>query len=204
MLTIFHLKNSRSTRIIWLAEELGLEYQLEVFEREANYAAPAAYRALHPLARAPLIRDGDMTLGESGAIIDYLITRYGGGRLMPKPESDDYGNYLYWLHFAEGSAMQHLMILRTLSMSEQSNKPGNSSEGMRRRAGEDLAFANEVLGKQPCLAGSELTGADINMAFVLRFGGDMLDPDLTNHPHVAAYLDRINERPAYRKANEAG
>lgn len=204
MLTIYHLNASRSTRVIWLAEELELTYTLEIFEREANYGAPASYKALHPLARAPLIRDGDVTLGESGAIIDYLITRYGGGKLMPKPDSADYPNYIYWLHFAEGSAMQHLLMLRMLEMNKQDEQPDSTRDGIRHRATEDLTHANNVLGSQPYFAGDALTGADINMFFALRYGRDMIDPLRKGFPHIAAYLERIEARPAYEKAMLAG
>lgn len=204
MLTIYHLKSSRSTRIVWLAEELGLDYKLEVFDRESDYSAPAAYKALASVARAPMIRDGDVTLGESGAIIEYLITRHGRGRLMPKPESPDYPDYLYWLHFAEGSAMQHLMVLRMLDMAGQNDVSGQTRDGMKRRAAEDLKAAEQVLAKKPWLAGEAITGADINMASALGFGKDMVDPELVDHPHVAAYLARIAERPAYQQALRAG
>lgn len=204
MLTIYHLKSSRSTRIIWAAEELGIAYRLETFERGPTYEAPAAFRALHPLARAPMIEDGGVMLGESGAIIDYLITRYGGGRFKPAPNSADFASYLFWLHFAEGSAMQHLMALRMMRGAGLSDDANPSWRGMMRRAREDLAYADEVLSTQPYLAGSELTGADFIMESVLRFGQEALDPELEQHPHVAAYRQRIGARPAFLKALSAG
>jgi glutathione S-transferase len=204
MLTIYHLKASRSTRIIWAAEELGISYRLEAFERTPTYEAPAEFRALHPLARAPLVRDGDIVLGESGAIIDYLITRYGGGRFRPASDSADFAAYLFWLHFAEGSAMQHLMALRMMRGAGVADDANPSSRGMLRRAREDLAYADQVLATQPFLAGQEVTGADFIMESVLRFGQETLDPQLEHHPHVAAYRERIGARPAFLNALSAG
>ena len=110
MITIYHLETSRSERIVWLMEELGLEYQLEVFPREATGAAPAPLKAIHALGRAPVIRDGDTVLAESGAIIEYIVHRHGGGRLVPATTDPAYPRYLYWLHFSEGSLMSLLLI----------------------------------------------------------------------------------------------
>src|SRR5438034_11719808 len=105
MITIYHLSRSRSERIVWLAEELGLEYRLERFEREPNGAAPGAMKTIHSLGRAPVVRDGETVLAESGAIVDYIVHRHGGGRLAVRPDAPNFARYLYWLHFAEGSLM---------------------------------------------------------------------------------------------------
>src|SRR6516164_2739900 len=111
MLTIYHLEAPRSGRIIWLAEELGLEYKLETFKRTPQRMAPPEYKALHPLGRSPVIKDGELVLAESGAIFEYILDRHGGGRLVPERSSADHAQYLYWLHFAEGTLMPHFIGL---------------------------------------------------------------------------------------------
>lgn len=115
MITIFHLTRSRSERIVWLMEELGLEYRLEIHPREATSAAPAALRDIHAIGKAPIIRDGDTVLAESGAIVEYLVQRHGKGRLALPPDSPDYARYVYWMHFAEGSLMSLMLMALVLS-----------------------------------------------------------------------------------------
>lgn len=194
MLTIYHLENSRSERIIWLAEELGLPYELKRYKRaETGFASPE-YKALHPLGRAPFIRDGEVTLSESGAIIDYLLTRYGQGRLVPKPESADYPRYVQFLHFAEGTAMQHLVMALLLGMSG-----GAPPSFLDERIAQDFAFADEALSGGRYFAG-EFSGADINMAFALKFARDFLKRDIGAYPNIPAYLAKIEARPAFKKA----
>ena len=194
MLTIYHLENSRSERIIWLCEELGLQYELKKYPRE-NGMAGAAYKALHPLGRAPIIHDGDVTLIESGAIIDYLLTRYGQGRLVPKADSAEYPRYVQFLHFAEGSAMQHLIMAMVLSMSGQGDMPF-----LDERIKQDFAFMNEALAGGSYFAGKDFTGADINLAFVLKFARDFMKRDVGSLANITAYLTRIEARPAFKKA----
>src|SRR5438067_1843443 len=115
MITIYHLSSSRSERIVWLMEELALEYRLELFQRELNGAAPQPMKAIHALGKAPIIRDGDTVLAESGAIVDYIVHRHADGRLAVQPNAPAYGRYLYWLHFAEGSLMSLMLIALVLS-----------------------------------------------------------------------------------------
>src|SRR5215813_11918471 len=110
MITVYHLTTSRSERIVWLLEELGVDYQLERFQREETGAAPEAMKAIHPLGRAPIIRDGDTVLAESAAIVEYILSKHGNGRLAVAPEADAYARYVYWLHFAEGTLMTLLLI----------------------------------------------------------------------------------------------
>jgi len=110
MITIYHLETSRSERIVWLMEELGLKYKLEIFPREAASAVPSPLKAIHGLGKAPVIRDGDVVLAESGAIVEYIVHRHAGGRLAPHPDDPAYARYLYWLHFAEGSLMSLMLI----------------------------------------------------------------------------------------------
>ena len=109
MLTVYHLRRSRSERILWLLEELGLDYAMETFDREPNMRSPAAMREIHPLGKSPLIRDGDVVLPESGAIVDYIVTRHGGGRLAPRDSDPAWPRYVFWLHFVEGSLMSALV-----------------------------------------------------------------------------------------------
>jgi glutathione S-transferase len=198
MLTIYHMRMSRSSRIIWLAEELQLAYRLECFDWAPEHQLSHAYKALHPVARPPLLSDGSIMLAESGAIIDYLITRYGEGRLRPEASSSDYPEYLFWLHFAEGSMAQFVQVYRATN-GGVSNPMG---ERATRRLKEDFDYSNEVLAQRSFFAGAELTGADINMVLALQFAQHATDWDLARYPHISAYLARIGERPAYRKAME--
>jgi glutathione S-transferase len=197
MLKILHLKNSRSHRIVWLSEELGLTYAVEIFDWAPGHQLSERYRALHPVARAPLIEDGDVMLGESGAIIEYLISRYGNGRLRPEISSPDYPDYLFWLHFAEGSLIQFIQVFRAADAANPTNEMG---ERARRRLKEDLAFADETLGRKPYFAGDALSGADINMHLALNLAQHITKWDFSNYPNLAEYLNRIAQRPAYKKA----
>jgi glutathione S-transferase len=199
VITICHLSTSRSERIVWLAEELGLEYQLEVFPREPNGAAPPAMKALHPLGKAPLIRDGDVVLAESGAIVDYIVHRHGGGRLAVPPGAPEFAGYLYWLHFAEGSLMSLMLIALVLSRvpeADQSPVKARITERMKQM----LAFVDDSLAGQRYFAGEEFTAADVMMAFPFTTMRRFLDYDLSPYANIAAYLERIEARPAYRKA----
>ena len=200
MLTIHHLKNSRSQSIVWLAEELGMPYKLESYDRAPGAPAPPAYKALHPLGRAPLIRDGELLLVETGAIIEYMVTKYGGGRLAPKPDSADYPLYLLWLHFAEGSAMPHQVNLRTLDAGGDTANPERARATAR--VDQDFAFISDALAKAPYFAGGSFTAADIAMTIPLRFA--LSKRDAAAYPHLAAYTARIAERPAFKKAASVG
>ena len=202
MVTIYHLDTSRSERIVWLMEELGLGYELEVFNRGSDIFAPEDLKAIHPLGRAPVIRDGDTVLAESGAIVEYLIARHGGGRLAIAPSEPDFAQYLYWLHYAEGSLMQQL--LREWSLERMLPDP-DATPGMARvRANTrlHLSFIDEHLAKHPYFAGQAFTAADIMTVFsfttLLHFRG----LDLSPYPAITAYLERIKARPAYRKTME--
>ena len=199
MITIYHLETSRSERIVWLMEELGLEYKLEVFPREPTGAAPAPLKAIHPLGKAPVIRDGDTVLAESGAIVDYIVHRRGGGRLAVQPEAPAYARYLYWLHFAEGSLMSLMLIALVLSrVSEASASPVTAR--IRERVKQMLSFVETELGSGPWFAGAEFTAADVMMVFPFTTLRHFLDYELTPYANIAAYLKRIEARPAYQKA----
>ena len=199
MITVHHLSTSRSERIVWLMEELGLEYRIERFRREPSGAAPEALRAIHTLGKAPVIRDGDMVLAESGAIVDYIVHRYGHGRLAVRPDAPEYARYLYWLHFAEGSLMSLMLIALVLSrVPEASASPVKAR--VLARMQHMLSFVDSELGEGPWFAGAEFSAADVMMAFPFTTMRLFLDYDLAPYANVLAYLKRVEARPAYRKA----
>ena len=199
MLTIYHLETSRSERIVWLMEELGLEYQLEIFPRETSAAAPAPLKTIHGLGKAPVIRDGDVVLAESGAIVEYIVHRHAGGRLAVPPDDPSYARYLYWLHFAEGSLMSLMLIALVLSrVPEASTSPVTARIGARVQ--QMLAFVDTELGSGPWFAGTAFTAADVMMAFPFTTMRYFLDVDMAPYPNLFAYVERIAARPAYQKA----
>lgn len=200
MITIYHLDTSRSERIVWLMEELGLDYEIEAFERRPDVRAPETLKQVHPLGRAPVIRDGDTVLAESGAIVEYLIARHGGGRLAVAPSEPDFARYLYWLHYAEGSLMLHLLREWSLDrmLPDADATPGMA--GVRETTRLHLAMVGGHLATHPYFAGQAFTAADVMMVFpfttLLRFRA----LDLTPFPGITAYLRRIEARPAYQTA----
>ena len=202
MITIYHLETSRSERIVWLMEELGIEYTLEIFPRETAGAAPSPLKAIHALGKAPVIRDGDVVLAESGAIVEYLVHRYGGGRLALQPDVADpraYARYLYWLHFAEGSLMSLMLIALVLSrVPEAGTSPVTAR--IKDRVKQMLAFVDSELGLGPWFAGNEFTAADVMMAFPFTTMKHFLDVDIVAYPNIDAFVQRIASRPAYQKA----
>jgi glutathione S-transferase len=197
MLTIYHLEQSRSGRIIWLAEELGLDYAVETFKRPHQAFPPPEYQALHPLGRAPIIRDGDLVPAESGAIFEYLLGRHDDGKLVPEPSSPQYADYLFWLHFAEGSLSPHHLTLWVMDLAGAKGSP--MWDTMMSSLAKDLAYADTVLSKQDFLAGDEFTACDIMMCLALTAPKQFAD-NLPPHPYIDAYLQRLAKRPAYRKA----
>ena len=199
MITIYHLETSRSERIVWLMEELGLQYVLEIFPREAAAAAPSPLKAIHGLGKAPVIRDGDVILAESGAIVEYIVHRHGAGRLALRPDDPAYARYLYWLHFAEGSLMSLMLIALVLSrIPEAAESPVTSRIGAR--ITQMLAFVDTELGSGPWFAGTEFTAADVMMAFPFTTMRHFLNIDVAPYANLSAYLERISSRPAYQKA----
>lgn len=204
MITIHHLDTSRSERIVWLAEELGLDYRIEPWQRQPNGAAPEALRSVHPLGKAPIIRDGETVLAESGAIVEYLVNRHAGGRLAVAPTAPNYARYLYWLHFAEGSLMTLMIVALVLSrMPDGRTSPAGTR--VLTRLQQMLAFVDAELAASPWFAGAEFTAADIMMTFAFTTMRYFLEYDLSPYPRIQAYLARVEARPAYRKAmNLAG
>lgn len=199
MITIYHLARSRSERIVWLMEELGLPYKLEVFAREANGAAPPAMKALHPLGKAPVISDGELVLAESGAIVEYIVRKYGKGRLAPAPDAREFAGYLYWMHFAEGSLMTVMLTALTLSrVPEAAASPIKARVDGRVKA--FLDFVDDKLAGHDYFAGPHFSAADIMMEFPFGTMQRFLACDLTPYTNAAAWQKRIQSRPAYQKA----
>lgn len=203
MLVVHHLNDSRSDRILWLLEELGVPYEIARYERDAaTRYAPPELKAVHPLGKSPVVTDGDRTIAESGAIVDYVVRRHGGGRLQPDPASPLYDQYVHWLHYAEGSAVLPLMLLLYTTFLAGGNVP----EPMRRRIADEIAnhlgYIEGALAGREFIVGDALTGADVQLTFV----GEMakLLGQLGDYPNLSAYVTRMHQRPAYRRAIERG
>jgi glutathione S-transferase len=201
MITLYHLNISRSERIIWLLEELGLEYRIEPYPREKSGAAPESMVQVHAMGRAPIIRDGDTVLAESGAIVEYLVNRHGGGRLGVPPGDARYPRYLYWMHFSEGSLMTVMLIALTLS-----RIPEAAESAVKKRVWDRLhkvlAFVDAELGAGPWFLGEEFSAADVMMTFPFTTTREYLKYDLAPYANLAAFVARVEARPAYRKAME--
>ncbi len=201
---VHHLGKSQSERIVWLCEELGIPYDLKVYDRDSvTRLAPPEYKALHPIGTAPVITDGDVVLAESGAIIEYIVAKHGKGRLTLAPDHPDFAQFLFWFHFANGTlqpATGRSMILSRLKL------PGDNPilRAMKGRLDLALGLVEARLAKTAFLAGSEFTTADIMIVFTLTTMRLFLPFDLAPYPAILAYLLRIGGRPAYRRAMQKG
>jgi glutathione S-transferase len=204
MITVHHLGVSQSERIVWLCEELGLPYTLKRYDRDpVTRMAPMEYRALHPMGIAPVIADGKLVLGESAAIIEYVINKYANGRLAIAPGQANYADYLYWFHFANGTMMPSVMIgiiQATLGVPTDSPMAG----ALNQRSVRAYAMVEKRLGEANYFAGNEFTAADIIMVFSLTTMRAFVPHELTAFPDTRAYLKRIGERPAYQRAMAKG
>lgn len=216
MITLHHLNNSRSQRILWLLEELGVAYEIKRYQRDPQtMLAPPELRAIHPLGKSPVITDGELTIAESGAIIEYLIERYGQGRLIPAAGTPERLRFTYWLHFAEGSAMPPLLLKLVFDKVETSPMPFFAKPIAKAIAGkvktsfvapriaENLDYMETELSKTTWFAGEAMTGADIQVSFVLEAcaaRGGLNE----SRPHLMAFLRRIHALPAYQRALERG
>lgn len=204
MLTVHHLGKSQSERIVWLCEELGLPYELRIYDRDpVTRLAPPEYKALHPLGAAPVITDGDVVLAESGAIIEYIVARYGKGRLVLAPDHPDFPHFVYWFHFANGTlqpATGRNMILGRL------NLPADNPmlRAMKSRLDLALGLVQSRLAKADYFAGNAFTTADIMIVFTLTTMRLFLPFGLAPYPAILAYLQRIGRRDAYRRAMSKG
>lgn len=201
MITVHHLNNSRSQRILWLLEELGLPYEIVFYQRDAvTNLAPPELKAIHPLGKSPVITDDGVTVAESGAIVEYLLRTHGQGRLMPKKDSADYVRYLQWLHFAEGSAM--LPMLLALYVGRLGDAGAPLHPRIFGEIANHLSYMNDEVEKGGYLMGDDLSGADIMNSFVLeaaRARGLLAD-----YPNLLDLVERLQARPAYRRALERG
>ena len=216
MIIVHHLNNSRSQRVLWLLEELGLAYEVKRYERDRKtMLAPPELRAVHPLGKSPVVTDGDLTLAESGAIVEYLVERYGNGRLAPQPGTPAYLRYRYWLHYAEGSAMSPLLLKLVFDKIETSPMPffikpiakiisGKAKSGfITPQINTHLDYMEGELCKSSWFAGEEFSGADVQMSFPLEAAAARGGLD-ASRPKLMSFLKRIHARPAYKKALERG
>jgi len=199
-LTVHHLGHSQSERIVWLCEELGLSYELQRYERRKdNRLGPPEYKALHPMGSAPVITDGKLVLGESGAIVEYLIASYGEGRLTVQRGEPNFAQYLYWFHFANGTLQPLVLQVRSLERVDPTEQNA-VLQAAKTRFNLVFSVIDRRLGEMPYLAGSEFTAADIMTVFTLTTMRLFKPYDLSPWPNVLSYLQRIGARPAYQRA----
>jgi glutathione S-transferase len=216
MLTVHHLNNSRSQRVLWLLEELGVPYEIKRYERDPKtMLAPPELRAVHPLGKSPVITDDGQTIAESGAIIEYLVEKYGQGRFAPAPGTPERLRYTYWLHYAEGSAMPPLLLKLIALRIASAPMPFFAKPIARKIAATlqanfidpqlklHLGYVEKELGKTGWFVGNDFTAADVQMSFPLEAatarGG--MEGQI---PAIAGFLKRIHARPAYQRALERG
>jgi glutathione S-transferase len=217
MIVLHHLNNSRSQRVIWLLEELGVEYEVKRYERDrTTMLAPPELRAVHPLGKSPIVTDGDLTLVESGAIIEYLVGRYGEGRLIPAAGTPERLRYTLWLHYAEGSAMPPLLMALIALRIETAPmpffiRPVARTIARRLREGfigpqlaTHLGYIETEIGKTSWFAGPDFTAADIQMSFPLEAASSRAGITPEKEPHIHGWLKRIHGRPAYERALAKG
>lgn len=217
MITVHHLNNSRSQRILWLLEELGLPYKIKHYQRDSKtMLAPASLRAVHPLGKSPVITDDAITVAETGAIIEYLVDRYDDGRLVPVKNTNDFLKYRYFMHYAEGSLMPFLVMKLVFNKIETSPMPffakpiakqiaqKTSQTFIQPNLDTHLKFLESELQNTEWFAGNEFTAADIQMSFPLEAATSRGGLSSIHHPKLKAFLDRIHARPAYQRALEKG
>ena len=214
MITVHHLENSRSQRILWMLEELGLDYELQRYAREPSMQAPASLRAVHPLGKSPVITDGNTTLAESGAILEYLSAVYGGGRFTPAAGTPEWLHYTYFMHYAEGSLMP-LLFMKLVFGKLPERVPflmrpvaraisgGADKTLLAPQIANHFAFLESELNKREWFAGADFSAADIQMSFPLEAVAAR-SPLFARLPKLKAYVDRIQARPAYKRAVEKG
>ena len=214
MISVHHLNNSRSQRVMWLLEELGVPYGVKRYERDAATGlAPASLKAVHPLGKSPVLTDGDATVAESGAIVEYLVDTYGDGSLRPAQGTPERRRYTYWLHYAEGSAMPPLLLSLVFARMPKAPMPFFMRPVVKAIARKvrqgfvdpqlalHLGYVEAELGKAPWFAGDAFSAADIQMSFPVeaaaaRGGG--------SRPNMTDFLARIHARPAYQRALAKG
>ncbi len=201
MIVVHHLNDSRSQRVLWLLEELGSPYEIQSYQRNAQTRlAPPELTAVHPLGKSPVITDQGRTIHESGAIVDYILRRYAGGKLRPDANTADYEAHQQWLHYAEGSAMLPFLLKLYVSRLGEAGAP--LSPRIEGEIANHLGFVNQSLAGREWLVGDHLTGADIMMSFVGEVAGARTQR--ADYPHVEAWVKRFQARPAYREAVKRG
>ena len=215
MVIVHHLNNSRSQRLLWLLEELGVLYDIKHYQRDPRtMLAPPELRKVHALGKSPVITDGDVTLAESGAIMEYVLEKYGRGRLVPKPASPEKLRYTFWMHFAEGSAMPPLVMKLVLGRMAKGVpfliRPiaraivGRVQEGfVQPNISRQLDYMEAELNRSTWFAGNEFTAADIQMSFPVEAATARAGLD-ASRPKLMEFLHRIQAREAYRAALERG
>jgi glutathione S-transferase len=216
MITVHHLNNSRSQRVLWLLEELELTYEIVRYQRDtATMLAPPALRAVHPLGKSPVVTDGELTLAETGAIIEYLAKQPGGGRLLPAPDTPEQLRCTYWVHYAEGSAMPPLLLKLVFDRIEEQPVPFFVRPIVRMIASRakssfiepqlklHLDYMESELAKSGWFAGPGLSIADIMMSFPLEAAASRGGLD-AGRPNLWRFLETIHARPAYRRALAKG
>ncbi|MEH2198484.1 glutathione S-transferase family protein [Nostoc sp.] len=203
MIVVHHLNNSRSQRVLWLLEELGIEYEIKFYERdEKTMLAPPSLREVHPLGKSPVITDGKETVAESGAIIEYIVDRYGNSRLIPPSNTPERLRYTYWLHYAEGSAMPPLvmnLIFNRFEIANSSVKDAFIAPQIKLH----FDYIEGELHKSTWFVGEEFTAADIQMSFPLEIVA-MEAELISSRPKIKQFIERIHARPAYERALERG
>ena len=215
MITVHHLENSRSQRVLWLLEELGVEYDVKRYERDKETSlAPAALRDIHPLGKSPVIDDNGLVVAETGAIVEYLVEKFDKGVLLPAAGSPAKLCYTYWLHFAEGSAMSQLLLKLFFSRIKETKMPFFAKPIARGIADKvlnsyvdpniksQLDYMEAELGKTEWFAGDKFSAADVMMSFPLE--GAASRSGMAGFPRLEAFLARIHARPAYQRAFERG
>jgi glutathione S-transferase len=216
MIIVHHLNNSRSQRILWLLEELGLPYEIKKYQRDPKtMLAPPELKAVHPLGKSPVITDGDTVVAESGAIVDYLVERYGNGRFVPAAGTPEKLKYTFFMHFAEGSAMSPLLMKLVFDRIESGPMPFFAKPIARTIARKvkdtlvnpniknQLDYLEAELATRDWFAGNEITGADIQMSFPLEAAASRAGLG-EQYPRLSSFLARIHARPAYARALERG
>jgi len=216
MIVVHHLNNSRSQRVLWLLEELGVPYEVKRYARNPEtMLAPPELKRVHPLGKSPVVSDGDLTLAESGAIVEYLAGKYGGGKLVPTAGTPEHLRYLYWLHYAEGSAMPPLLLALVFGRVETAPMPffiRPIAKGIARTARTSFIepqikthfdFIESELAARPWFAGGDFSAADVQMSFPLEAAAARAGLD-AGRPKIMAFLERIHARPAYQRALEKG
>jgi len=216
MITLHHLENSRSQRVLWLLEELGVPYTVKLYKRDPKtMLAPPELRKVHPLGKSPVITEGKVTVAESGAIVEYLVGRHGNGRLVPAEGTPEKLRYTYWLHFAEGSAMPPLLMRLVFDKIRSTPVPffikpivkaiadKVTSSFIAPNIESQLKFMEAELARRPWFAGDEFTAADIQMSFPLEAAAARAGLD-ASYPKLTGWLARIHARPGYQRALEKG